>query len=67
MNLGVMTLYVTGSPTASDNYDKTDSSILQIFTILNVSANKFKVIGVFFQSMIVIVGMTIAFIGFAGK
>lgn len=61
MNIGFIILYVTGSPSKDEKHGDADPSLLQMFTILNVSASKFKVISVFFQCMIVIAGMTMTF------
>lgn len=50
MNIGFIILYLTGKPTDKDNYElhKSSMSILQIFTILNISDSRMKVIVVFF-------------------
>ena len=64
MNIGFCIMYYTGDPSKQDSIinEKDGQSLLQVFTILNVSDNKFKVISCFFQSMIIVAGMCLTFI-----
>ena len=48
MNVLFIWLYQGGEPSNTDNYQTTDASALQVFTILNISNSKVKVVGVFF-------------------
>ena len=71
MNVGMVTLYLSGDPTPDDDYhlskvypDTSEqvNSVLYVITFLNISGNRWKVFTVYFNCMIVVTSFTLIFI-----
>ena len=63
INVGIIWLYIDGKPTSIDDYKLNDNlSVMQAITILNITANKYKVVLVFFNSLIIVTGMAFFFL-----
>lgn len=63
MNFGFGLMYIQGEPKPADDIRNNEGqSLLSLVTIINVSGSKLKVIGCFFQCMIVVASLILLMI-----